>query len=139
MFPVAGDSHAALRVLYIDDNDVNLRVVAAMLEALQVTVTCCSTPADGLDVLGRERFDLVLTDIHMPEMSGFDVLRELRLRKGPNRGAPVVALTADLTRDAAQYRELGFDGFIPKPVTLRPLCEMLLQVLPAADRTASAA
>ena len=139
MFPAARDARAALRVLYIDDNDVNLRVVAAMLEALQVAVSCCSTPTEGLELLERERFDLVLTDIHMPEMSGFDVLRELRFRKGPNRGAPVVALTADLTRDAAQYRELGFDGFIPKPVTLRPLCELLLQVLPAADRTASAA
>lgn len=139
MFPVVRDAHAAVHVLYIDDNEVNLRVVAAMLEALQVTVTCCSSPGEGLELLERERFDLVFTDIHMPEMSGFDVLRELRLRRGPNRGAPVVALTADLTRDAAQYRELGFDGFVPKPVTLRPLCELLLQLLPTADRTASAA
>jgi len=139
MVPVVRDERGAFRVIYIDDNDVNLRVVAAMLEALQVTVTCCSTPAEGLELLALERFDLVLTDIHMPEMSGFDVLQELRFRKGPNRGAPVVALTADLSRDAAQYRELGFDGFIPKPVTLRPLCEALLQVLPAAQRTASAA
>jgi len=139
MFPVAGVARSALRVLYIDDNDVNLRVVAAMLEALQVSVTCRSTPAQGLELLERERFDLVFTDIHMPEMSGFDVLREVRFRKGPNRGVPVVALTADLTRDAAQYRELGFDGFVPKPVTLRPLCEMLLQVLPSAKPKASAA
>lgn len=138
MFPAGQETHAAMRVLYIDDNEVNLRVVAALLEALRVTVTCCSSPAEGLDLLERERFDIVLTDIHMPEMSGFDVLRELRLRKGPNRGAPVVALTADLTRDAAQYRELGFDGFIPKPVTLRPLCELLLQVLPAGARASAA-
>ncbi|CAN7450588.1 response regulator [Phenylobacterium sp. LjRoot219] len=127
-----------MRVLYIDDNEVNLRVVAAMLEALQVSVTCCSSAEQGLEVLARESFNIVLTDIHMPEMSGFDVLRELRLRKGPNRGAPVVALTADLSRDAAQYRELGFDGFIPKPVTLRPLCEMLLQMIPAGARASAA-
>lgn len=138
MFPVERDAHAAMRVLYIDDNEVNLRVVAAMLEALQVSVTCCSSAEQGLEVLARESFNIVLTDIHMPEMSGFDVLRELRLRKGPNRGAPVVALTADLSRDAAQYRELGFDGFIPKPVTLRPLCEMLLQMIPAGARASAA-
>jgi CheY-like chemotaxis protein len=127
-----------MRVLYIDDNEVNLRVVAALLEALQVSVTCCSSASQGLELLEREAFHIVITDIHMPEMSGFDVLRELRLRKGPNRGAPVVALTADLSRDAAQYRELGFDHFIPKPVTLRPLCEMLLQVLPAGPRASAA-
>ena len=124
----------APRVLYIDDNDVNLMVVAAMLEALDIRITCCISAIEALDLLQREAFHIVITDIHMPEMSGFDVLRELRRRKGPNRGAPVVALTADLTRDAAQYRELGFDGFVPKPVTLRPLCEMLLQLLPRAER-----
>ena len=138
MFPVTRDAHAAMRVLYIDDNEVNLRVVSALLEALQVSVTCCSSALQGLELLEQEPFQIVITDIHMPEMSGFDVLRELRLRQGPNRGAPVVALTADLSRDAAQYRELGFDGFIPKPVTLRPLCEMLLQVLPAGARASAA-
>lgn len=134
----AREARRAPRVLYIDDNEVNLRVIAALLEALGVDVICCSSATHALDILERDHFDIVLTDIHMPEMSGFDVLRELRLRKGPNRGAPVVALTADLTRDEAQYRELGFDGFIPKPVTLRPLCEMLLQVLPASGRASAA-
>ena len=134
----AGDARGATRILYIDDNEVNLRVIAALLEALDVAVSCCSSASQGLEVLECERFDIVLTDIHMPEMSGFDVLRALRLSQGPNSGAPVVALTADLTRDAAQYRELGFDGFIPKPVTLRPLCEMLLQQLPAARRASAA-
>lgn len=130
MSPSERDPRVAPRVLYVDDNDVNLMVVAAMLEALDIRVTCCNAPVEALELLGREAFHIVITDIHMPEMSGFDVLRELRRRKGPNRGAPVVALTADLSRDAAQYRELGFDGFVPKPVTLRPLCEMLLQLLP---------
>ena len=125
----ARDQRGAPRVLYVDDNDVNLMVVAAMLEALDVSVTCCLSAVEALDLLEREAFHIIFTDIHMPEMSGFDVLSELRRRKGPNRGAPVVALTADMSRDAMQYRELGFDGFVPKPVTLRPLCEMLLQLL----------
>ncbi len=137
MLPSVRDTRVAPRVLYVDDNDVNLMVVAAMLEALDIRITCCLSATEALDLLGRDTFDIVLTDIHMPEMSGFDVLRELRRRKGPNRGAPVVALTADLTRDAAQYRELGFDGFVPKPVTLRPLCELLLQLLDSAERPPS--
>ena len=139
MFPSVRDPRVAPRVLYVDDNDVNLMVVAAMLEALDIRVTCCASASQALEVLGREAFHIVITDIHMPEMSGFDVLRELRRRNGPNRGAPVVALTADLTRDAAQYRELGFDGFVPKPVTLRPLCEMLLQLLAQPVRPPAAA
>lgn len=138
MVPSADDGRAALRVLYVDDNAVNLRVVAALLEALGVAVSCCISPDEALDLLEREAFDIIFTDIHMPEMSGFDVLREVRRRKGPNRGAPVVALTADLTRDEAQYRELGFDGFVPKPVTLRPLAEILLEVLPRRGRASAA-
>jgi len=129
----AGEARGAPHVLYVDDNEVNLRVVAALLEALGIAVSCCISPEEALELLEREAFDIIFTDIHMPEMSGFDVLREIRLRKGPNRGAPVVALTADLSRDEAQYRELGFDGFVPKPVTLRPLSEMLLQILSPAE------
>jgi CheY-like chemotaxis protein len=138
MNPDAGYVHASARVLYVDDNAVNLRVVAALLEALGVTTSCCISPQEALDLLDREAFDVIFTDIHMPEMSGFDLLRELRRRKGPNRGAPVVALTADLTRDAAQYRELGFDGFVPKPVTLRPLSDILQQIQASPGRASAA-
>lgn len=138
MFPDARGSRAATRVIYIDDNEVNLRVVGALMEALDIAVTCYSSASDALDLLESEPFDMVFTDIHMPEMSGFDVLRQLRGRSGPNRSAPVVALTADLTRDAAQYRELGFSGFVPKPVTLRALCECLLALWSTRGRATAA-
>lgn len=138
MWSGARDSRAALRVLYIDDNETNLKVVAAMLEAVGVAVCCSLSAVEALGLIEREAFHIIFTDIHMPEMSGFEVLSEVRRRKGPNRGAPVVALTADLSRDAAQYRELGFDGFVPKPVTLRPLCEILLAVLPPVGEASAA-
>src|SRR4051812_24920497 len=114
MLPEERGAQAARRGLYVDDNEINLRVVAALMEALGVAVSCCTSAKDALDLLEREAFDIIFTDIHMPGMSGVDVLREVRLRPGPNRGAPVVALTADVTRTGAQYSELGFDGFVPK-------------------------
>jgi CheY-like chemotaxis protein len=138
MLPDGRSAQAAKRVLYVDDNEINLRVVAALMEALGIAVTCCITPQEALDLLEREAFDIIFTDIHMPEMTGFDVLREVRRRPGPNRGAPVIALTADLTRTGAQYCELGFDGFVPKPVALRPLAEVLLQCLPLKGRASAA-
>ena len=138
MLPDGRSAQAAKRVLYVDDNEINLRVVAALMEALGVAVTCCITPREALDLLEREAFDIVFTDIHMPEMTGFDVLREVRRRPGPNGDAPVIALTADLTRTGAQYCELGFDGFVPKPVALRPLAEVLLQCLPSKGRASAA-
>lgn len=126
------------RVLYVDDNEINLRVVAALMEALGVAVSCCCSAKQALELLECETFDIVFTDIHMPEMTGFDVLREVRLRPGPNRAAPVVAMTADLSRTPARYCEHGFDGFIAKPVALRPLAEMVLQCLPAKGRVSAA-
>lgn len=138
MLPEGRDVHAAKRVLYVDDNEINLRVVAALMEALGVVVSGCTSPQQALDLLEREAFDIIFTDIQMPEMTGFDVLREVRQRPGPNCAAPVVALTADMTHTGAQYRALGFDGFIPKPVALRPLAEMLLQCLPLRRRASAA-
>ena len=126
----AAAARIGVRVLLIEKK--------ALMEALCVAVTCCMTPREALDLLEREAFDIVFTDIHMPEMTGFDVLREVRRRPGPNRDAPVIALTADLTRTGAQYCELGFDGFVPKPVALRPLAEVLLQCLPSKGRASAA-
>jgi two-component system sensor histidine kinase RpfC len=140
MFPGAGVMRAAPRVLYVDDNTVNLKVVAALMEALDVAVCCCGSADEALQILAREAFTIIFTDIHMPGASGFDLLAELRGREGPNRAAPVVALTADASRSAAQYHALGFDAFAPKPVTLRLVCELLLQFLaPASDAVATEA
>lgn len=138
MLSEGNGAQAAKRVLYVDDNEINLRVVAALMEALGVVVTCCITPHEALNLLEREAFDVIFTDIQMPGLSGSDLLREVRGRSGPNRTAPVLALTADLSRTGAQYCELGFDGFIPKPVALRPLAEALLQCLPVKGRASAA-
>ena len=64
-------------------------------------------------------FDLVLLDIQMPGMTGVEVLQQLRAADGPNRDAPVVALTADVTSGGRQrYLELGFTEHSPKPIQI---------------------
>lgn len=126
----------SLNVLYIDDDEINLKVVAAMLESVGASITCCRSPDTGLQLLAVQAFDLVLIDIHMPEMSGMDLLCELRRRSGRNRGIPALALTADLARDELQYQALGFDGFVAKPVMIRTLLERMLAALAANAKPA---
>jgi CheY-like chemotaxis protein len=120
-----------LQALYIDDDDLNLRVVAELLRSVGAAVTCCRRPREALEILAQRPFDVALIDIHMPEMSGIELLNELRRTIGPNRAMPTLALTADLTRAAHQYRDLGFDGFVAKPVSLKELLSSILVVLTA--------
>lgn len=120
-----------LSLIYIDDDVVNLRVLADLLGAVGARVVTAASGAEGLELLAVERFDVLLLDIHMPNMNGFDVLAALRRSEGPNRCIPAIALTADLSRDEAGYRECGFDGFLPKPITLRPVLQTVLKVIAA--------
>ena len=112
----------ALTVLHVDDDPVNLRVVEEILTAFgHIAVKAISGP-EALEQISAQAIDVVLMDIHMPEMSGIEVMRRIRDRPGPERATPVIALTADiLSREPAEYLALGFSGFVPKPVMVQGL------------------
>jgi CheY-like chemotaxis protein len=118
-----------LHVIYVDDDLTNLKVVEDMLTSFGSAVTTCRNPAEALELLQLRSFHVALIDIHMPQMSGIELLHQLRHRIGPNRATPALALTADGSRDEAQYRELGFDGFVAKPVRIKSLLGAILAVL----------
>lgn len=112
----------ALSVLHVDDDPVNLRVVEEILNAFGHRGVKALSGQEALEQLSRQAFDVVLMDIHMPEMSGIEVLKRIRERSGPERDTPVIALTADiLSREPAEYLALGFSGFVPKPVMVQGL------------------
>ena len=121
---LAEASHA-LTVLIVDDEPVNRLVLARMVEHFG---SCCqeaASGADALELLRKHRFDLVLMDIHMPQMSGIQTLARLRATPGPNRDAPVVAVTGDTTRERSEYIALGFDDYANKPISLAAVQAML--------------
>jgi CheY-like chemotaxis protein len=116
------DAGRPLKVLHVDDDPMNLRVVQEILTAFgHEGVSCCSGP-DALKRLAGERFDVMLLDIHMPEMGGLEVLRRLRDIEGPERHMPVIALTADIvSRRPQEYAALGFNDFVSKPILVSGL------------------
>ena len=115
-------SDRPLRVLHVDDDPMNLRVVQEILTAFGHTAVMASSGEEALAHLAHERFDVVLMDIHMPEMSGIEVVERLRASFGPARNTPVIALTADvLSRRPREYVELGFNEFVPKPILVSGL------------------
>ena len=112
----------ALCVLHVDDDPVNLRVVEEILLAFGHRAVKALSGAEALEQLSTQAFDVILMDIHMPEMSGIEVLKRIRERPGRDRDTPVIALTADiLSREPAGYLSLGFSGFVPKPVMVQGL------------------
>ncbi len=111
-----------LSVLHVDDDPVNLRVVEEILSAFGHRGVKALSGPEALEAMSRQAFDVVLMDIHMPEMSGIEVMKRIRERPGADRNTPVIALTADiLSREPAEYLALGFSGFVPKPVMVQGL------------------
>jgi two-component system, sensor histidine kinase len=106
-----------LSVLAVDDNPVNLSVVSHLLEAVGHRVTTASGGREALTALADQRFDLILMDIQMPEMTGPEVLGKMRRSAGPNLETPTIALTADaMTGGEDRYRAQGFQGHVTKPI-----------------------
>ena len=114
-------------VLAVDDYPINLEVLKGQLGLLGVSI---ATAAGGLEALTkwRERpFALVLTDIHMPDMDGFELTRQIRAEetlRSPGRRTPIVAVTANaLKGEASRCAAAGMDGYLTKPLTLDRLRE----------------
>jgi signal transduction histidine kinase/CheY-like chemotaxis protein len=115
-------SLTGLRILTVDDNAVNLLVLDQLLSSFEHEVAKAASGAEALAALAARPFDLVLLDIQMPGMTGIEVLQQLRAGDGPNRDAPVVALTADVTSGGRKrYLELGFTEHSSKPIQIQEL------------------
>lgn len=110
------------RILYIDDSPLNLKLIEDFLGARDdMVVVSAETGADGVRLVRNEAFDLYLVDINLPDMSGYDLLREIR-RLRP--GAKALAVSADaMPAHVERGLKAGFDGYITKPVRLQALAE----------------
>jgi PAS domain S-box-containing protein len=123
----------ARRVLYIEDNAVNQIIVESMLSHLPgVSLALASDPEQGLALARAEPPDLVLLDIQLPRMSGFEVLQ--RLRADPaTRQVPVIAVSANaMPEDLARARDAGFDHYLSKPLNLAGLLKAVSEMLDKA-------
>lgn len=117
-----------LRVLAVDDEPVNLLVYEQIIGLRGHTLVKAAGAAEALGFLETEAFDVVIMDIHMPWMSGHEVVRKIRMRPGPNRDVKVIAITADNTAGRAPfYIDRGFDDYIPKPVEVGALLDSLVE------------
>ncbi len=108
-------------VLLVDDEPMNLKLMEALMVSLKYDVVKASNGLEALDVIAREDVDLVLLDVMMPEMDGFEVCRRLK-SKERTRMIPVILVTAlEDTESKIRGIESGADDFISKPPNLAEL------------------
>jgi len=121
---------ADLEVLLVEDNPVNLQVGLGMLHSLGCTAYTALNGREALEILDRQRFDIVLMDCQMPEMDGLEATRRQRLREKQDNSnsVPIVALTANaVTGDRQRCLDAGMDDYLAKPFTRSELQHMLLR------------
>lgn len=118
------------RIILVDDDPIQLRIVMEMLERNGVSCRTCVGAKDVAGELRKEPYDLLLTDIQMHGTSGFDLLNLLRHSNiGNSRTIPVAAMTARNEADESRYTEAGFSGCIRKPFSMNELLAFLSSVM----------
>src|SRR5262249_31093817 len=119
-------------VLVAEDNVVNQKVAAGMLQRLGFTTDVAADGSDALEKWVAGQHEVVFMDCHMPEMGGYEAAAEIRRREGGRRRATIIALTAD-ARDGTRERciQAGMDDYIVKPVKLDDLRQALENRPPA--------
>ena len=122
----------ALRLLLVDDDPLQLEMVAAMCRRAGLAAECCQYPEYAGRLVAENRFDAVVTDIQMPSCDGFRVLEEVH-RAAP--GLPVVAVSARGDLDAAEFAARGFAACLRKPFTYGELVEALRTAVGTAAKT----
>ena len=116
--------------LLVDDDPLQLALTEELLKQSQVEVVCCTNPRKVCEWLRSRSFAVVITDIQMPQMDGYQLLR--MIRESDMEGAdrlPVVALSANVGKEQEHYREAGFTAFLNKPFTAAQLISLLNELL----------
>lgn len=122
------------RILIIEDNQTNIELMAYLLSAFGYHVETAPDGQEGIDLVQRRAPDLILCDLEMPRMNGYEVIANLRANSSLPR-MPVVAVTAfAMTGDRDKVLALGFDGYISKPIYPETFVQQVEAFLPSDIR-----
>jgi CheY-like chemotaxis protein len=121
---------SGVKVLIIDDEPDGLELTRLILSHYQAEVFAASTAAEGLEQVQRHRPDVIVSDISMPRMDGYQFIREVRKLPTLNGGqTPAVALTAlNRAQDGKKAIDAGFQFHLPKPIDMSVLINTLARI-----------
>lgn len=114
-----------LKILLVEDNLLNQRVVTFNLKKYQYEVTIANNGLEAVEKFGDDNFDVILMDIMMPVMDGLEAtakIREIEKKQGIKKRTPIVALTANtMDNDKEKCISYGMDEFLAKPFDIEKL------------------
>ena len=126
---------AGRHVLLVEDVDINREIVQALLEPTQVKIDCAENGVEAVRMFAEApgKYDIILMDLQMPEMDGYEATRQIRAMKNPAaKVVRIIAMTANVFRDDVERcLEAGMDNHIGKPVDFREVVEKLKAYMPS--------
>ena len=126
----ASDVTTGGTILYIEDNLSNVQFIESLLARRFPSIRLLTAMQGriGLELAQRHRPDLILVDLHLPDMKGEDLIRRLRVEAGVE--TPIIAVTADAVGDVeARTRKAGASNFMTKPIDVKAFIELAAENL----------
>lgn len=122
------------KALIIDDNETSLNILKRILEAAQIKVVAITSGKDIQKILLNtlnmgQPFDFCISDLHMPDISGYDIAKNIRTSKDVLKNIPLIALSSLMTREAQKCRDAGFNGYLAKPIRKEKLFRVLEMII----------
>lgn len=127
-----GSATPGIRILFVEDDDMNLIAGRYMLEKAGHLVSTAKDGKEALRILQQEHFDLILMDVQMPVMDGVEATKCIRAGDAgaANRSIPIIAMTAyAMVGDKEKFLDTGMDGYLAKPVEMELLQETIHEVI----------
>ena len=123
------------KVLIVDDNQRNLDILAHLLNSVGMDVVALRNSREVISTLQKnlKAQDLCILDIQMPDMSGYEVAKQIRNSETEICRLPMIALSSLMEKEAKKCKEAGFDGFLSKPIHREKLFQMLERILGAKE------
>ena len=135
------DQETPLRVLLVEDNEVNRKVIACILNMIQADLTWAENGLEGVQAFQRQSFDVVLMDLQMPVMDGYTATREIRAFESSRgqRRTPVIVVSANVRpEDMSASKAAGADRHLGKPVDVTALFAAMQEAMAAAEAAGGA-
>jgi CheY-like chemotaxis protein len=134
------EKRQSLSFLVAEDNAVNRTLIARLLESRGHSVVLAQNGREALEALDKQPFDIVLMDVQMPEMDGFEATKLIREKEeASGTYLPIIALTAHAMQgDEERCLVCGMDGYVTKSINLEELFSVIEKVVPGMNRRSDA-
>ncbi len=133
---VADEKRRRTCILLAEDNPLNQKLAVALLKKAGYTIDAVENGKQAVESLSRKSYDLILMDVQMPEMDGFEATRTIRERKDERRNTPIVAMTAHAMKgDRERCLAGGMDDYVSKPIEPQELLDAIKKWVASADES----